>query len=750
MLYLGSILKRRNRERRLSLVTALGSVFLAVPAWSATIDPPSVTRDVRVGDVVSTTFVVKAEANEEIVSALLTEAGIATSVQISEVGGSVPYSVTISTPQEHCTPVFPSDGLEVRGTDFSGVGLIPVNTFAEAKVNLTFVDPLTVEQSSVSLNGAPGDTVQTSVSFSGGRPSYSATSTLGANVSTANGTLSYELQIPDDASGVLTDNVTLSGQATQCGGDSAMITVRIEVDPGALTASPSSVSLAGDPGETVEAGLSIGGGVKPYGASSNLGVTSVSNGTLTYELRIPENAKGGDVISDSIIITDAVGGQLTVPVEIQVKETNGGLNPITGRADLTPNERSVGAAIETICPQLAETPDLTKDQQDLLEQCTDMLANGDSAGIPNTMEQVTTEKARASTSASIEVGNQQLSNVGSRLAALRRGSVGVDFQGLSFNVDGQSVSGSQVASLASHQLSGGGASSDSPFGRWGFFLNGTFNFGEKDQTVNETGFDFDTAGITGGADYRFSDKFVAGGAIGYSNNDVDFDSDGGKLDADSWHLAGYGTYYLSDQLYIDGILEYGWHDYDSKRNIQYQIADDLDAVSRQAKADYDGSQFGGSLGAGYDFNKGAVDFGVYGRVNYIKVDVDSFQEKGAGGLGLKVDGFDATSVTTTLGGRISRVFNTNKAVLVPQARFEWEHEYDNDATQIVARFASDPFGTAFPIFADSPDRDYFRLGLGLSAVFPHGVSAFVNYDTLLDKRDWTDHLIDAGVRWEFY
>jgi outer membrane autotransporter protein len=67
----------------------------------------------------------------------------------------------------------------------------------------------------------------------------------------------------------------------------------------------------------------------------------------------------------------------------------------------------------------------------------------------------------------------------------------------------------------------------------------------------------------------------------------------------------------------------------------------------------------------------------------------------------------------------------------------------------VARFAADPIRTSFGIVTDSPDRDYFRLGLGVSAVFPHGVSAFVNYDTLLDKRDWTDHLIDLGVRWEF-
>jgi outer membrane autotransporter protein len=131
------------------------------------------------------------------------------------------------------------------------------------------------------------------------------------------------------------------------------------------------------------------------------------------------------------------------------------------------------------------------------------------------------------------------------------------------------------------------------------------------------------------------------------------------------------------------------------------------------------------------------------------VDVDGFRETGAGGLNLAMEDFDATSVTTTLGGKISRVINTDWAVLVPQLRFEWEHEYDNDATRLLARFAADPTRTAFGIETDDPDRDYFRLGLGVSAVFPYGWSGFVNYNTVLDKQDWTDHLIDVGARWEF-
>jgi outer membrane autotransporter protein len=917
----------------LTILVSLGSIFLSLPVGAAIeIQPPSVGRTVGLGDQVNVPFTITTGNDEVLTGYVLTEEGLQDGIELEDEPSQTTalYTADISQPQEHCTSVFPTDGLvangRIVGCEFN------CSTSASASVDLTFIDPLTISTTSENLQGAPGEIVRFTATFSGGRPDYDANSTLGAAVTIRNGSLEYEYAIPSDATGNISDEVRLTGQATDCEGNSATIDVSISVLP-ALSAAPSSLEIEGAPGQQVTGTVNLSGGKTPYQASAQLGTASVNGSSLTYQYTIPNGASGR--INDTITVTDEVGAQLSVPVTITVSgalsaapslleiqgapgelvtgavtvaggktpyqasaqlgtasvngssltyqytipnrasgtindtiavtdsvsgtaavevviiviappvvvnpspieltalslvnvttseeqkfSVSGGTPPyaltiasggrgtveparlaapgnatyrvdipanaktastisdrilvtdakgitvevpaivrvaasdtLSSRPDLTPNERSVARAIETVCPQLGtmgETRNAA--QQDLFEQCSDMLSNPGSSGIPNTLNQVTDEKARASTSAGIEVGNQQLSNVGSRLADLRGGSAGVDLQGLSFNIAGQSVSAGKVAGLVASQVTGGAASADSAnsfFDRWGFFLKGTFNFGDKNTTENEAGFDFDTKGVTGGADYRFSEKLVAGGAIGFSRNNVDYASSGGGLDTDTWHLAAYGSYYASERTYIDAIVEYGWQDHDSERGIQYRVASNLDPVRRTAKASYDGNQLGASLGAGYDLDQGPLSYGVYGRVGYIKVDIDGFQEKGAAGLNLKLDDFDATSVTTTLGGRISRVFNTNKAVIVPQLRFEWEHEYDNDATNLVARFAADPINTSFGIASDSPDRDYFRLGLGVSAVFPHGVSAFVNYDTLLDKRDWTDHLIDLGVRWEF-
>ncbi len=54
-------------------------------------------------------------------------------------------------------------------------------------------------------------------------------------------------------------------------------------------------------------------------------------------------------------------------------------------------------------------------------------------------------------------------------------------------------------------------------------MDGRINYGDKDQTQNQAGFDFDTIGITGGVDYRIRDNFVVGAALGYSQIETDFD-----------------------------------------------------------------------------------------------------------------------------------------------------------------------------------------------------------------------------------
>jgi len=88
-------------------------------------------------------------------------------------------------------------------------------------------------------------------------------------------------------------------------------------------------------------------------------------------------------------------------------------------------------------------------------------------------------------------------------------------------------------------------------------------------------------------------------------------------------------------------------------------------------------------------------------------------------------------------------------VLLPQVRLEWEHEFKNDARLLTARFVNDPLRQAIRFTTDNPDRNYVNIGVGLSATFRGGISAFIDYETVVALANVTRHDITVGMRGEF-
>ena len=109
------------------------------------------------------------------------------------------------------------------------------------------------------------------------------------------------------------------------------------------------------------------------------------------------------------------------------------------------------------------------------------------------------------------------------------------------------------------------------------------------------------------------------------------------------------------------------------------------------------------------------------------------------------------SLTSILGGQLSYAISTSNGIFTPQLLFEWAHEFKDDSRFITARFLYDPSSTPLPfnLATDAPDRDYFNLGVGLSATFAEGKSAFIFYETNLQREDINLDTISAGLRLTF-
>jgi uncharacterized protein YhjY with autotransporter beta-barrel domain len=340
-------------------------------------------------------------------------------------------------------------------------------------------------------------------------------------------------------------------------------------------------------------------------------------------------------------------------------------------------------------------------------------------------------------------------NIGLRLNSLRSGlGGGVSVSGLALAVQGESA---PVGTLLAGMLAGNGGGASDPskaFGRLGIFVNGQGSFGDRQTTAPAPGFDFFTAGLTMGADYRLTDQVILGAAFGYLRTRLDRVGAEAESRINGYSLSAYGTYYVKDRFYVDTILTYGRNDYDLEREAERQVSAVLTTTDR-ITARTDGDQFAASASGGYDLSAGALTFGPIGRVNYVRVHIDGYAERGpAASSAARVADQTVESLTTALGAHATYAISTGWGVLVPLARAEWEHEFKGQRRTLTGNLLGSP-GVLLTTQTASPDRDYFNVAVGLSATFPRGVSAFVHYEEQLGRSNFTNHSFTGGVRFEF-
>lgn len=286
---------------------------------------------------------------------------------------------------------------------------------------------------------------------------------------------------------------------------------------------------------------------------------------------------------------------------------------------------------------------------------------------------------------------------------------------------------------------------------------------DRDASDEELGYDGDAGAIEIGLDYRLSDRLVVGGLLGYQRTESDFDADApgnnftptgdqGGTDVDNVSLTLFGSYNITDQLYVEGTLGAGISDYEFRRNAIFQESTRTVAqTTMRARGDSEGVEYSASAGIGYDFYRDAWSFGPYLKLNYSHSKVDGYTETDSAntGLAMRIGDNDRTSLTSVLGVQGSYAISTNFGVLVPQARIEYEHEFDNDPSTVTQSFVQDTGGTVLSLRGDSPDRDYFNVGASLVLILPNGWIPFLDLEALAGYDDLQRRRLTAGMRVEF-
>jgi outer membrane autotransporter protein len=619
-------------------------------------------------------------------------------------------TVTITISDATLTTFDCAAGLVVHNTansvitiqDNDSAALSAVNDSADATENIP-----------VTINVLANDT------GSGISVSSVASASNGTVVDNGDGTLTYT----PNSGYVGVDSFTYTITDDQSAQDSATVTITVTAMAATINAVDDSVATNPDQAVNIDvlandtgSGLSI----SSVGSSSNGTVVDNGNGTITYT----PNAGfvGVDTFTYTVIDTSNASDTATVTVSIQ--------SSIFDIPTLTENQQSVASGLDTLCSTATSVA--------LQGQC-DAIKSLPSDQKIQLLDEIAPNDLAAQGNVSVEVAATQIKNIRTRLAALRKGASGVAMSSFSLGVAGQAIPMGRLADALVNEPRGGAASADlnTPFG---MFINGRINFGDKEATANESGFDFDTRGVTLGADYRLSDRLTLGGALGFASSDSDFDNSAGKLDNRTHSISFYGNFIPSENTYLDWIATAGRHDFETERN--------LSTLSTSTEGDTTGDEIALSLSGGANFDRGSMLLNAYGRLERIKIDIDGYRETGGGGLALQYEDQTVKSLTAALGARLSNAYSMSWGVLTPSVYLEWEHEFEDDDRMITASFAEDPT-VMFSVATDSTDQDYFNYGFGVAATLPRGRSFFFNYESVSGQEGIDSTTIDLGIRIEF-
>ncbi len=276
---------------------------------------------------------------------------------------------------------------------------------------------------------------------------------------------------------------------------------------------------------------------------------------------------------------------------------------------------------------------------------------------------------------------------------------------------------SRSVDLASIGTAAGLNTTPDKTGKTNYWIEGVASFGTRDASGGFASSEFASNGISIGVDQRINEQLAWGMGLGYGRDKTTIGTDGSLNRARGYSLAVYGSYQVSPNTYLDGLLGVGVLDFDSTRFVA--------PVGAFAVAERNGTQVFGSLTGGYEFRDRNTLISPYGRFDFASSRLGSGSETGAGAFALTYFDQTTTSVQGALGVRAESVHATRFGYAIPRVRAELRHEFKGNSQAFVGY--ADGVGGRFAIASAGGSRDSITLGLGSEFLMRDGLSLSLDY-----------------------
>ena len=259
---------------------------------------------------------------------------------------------------------------------------------------------------------------------------------------------------------------------------------------------------------------------------------------------------------------------------------------------------------------------------------------------------------------------------------------------------------------------------DKSHSKFSFWVGGGINFGSTSADVNHSSVDFNTTGISIGADTRVSDRFAFGTGIGFGHGKSDVGSNGSRNVSNAYSLAVYGSFSPTKSTYLDGVLGYQRLFFDTRR---YVAAD-----GNLVDGNRHGGQVFGSLSLGQEQHYGTLSLSPYGRVDMSSAQLNAYTEQGDATYALHYDSQTVRTITGSLGLRANWQFLYDAWNIQPLMRAEYRHDFQGSSVATMS-YADLVSGPVYQANLDMYSRNSWVGGIGLQVQNHNGLALEVEY-----------------------
>jgi len=408
---------------------------------------------------------------------------------------------------------------------------------------------------------------------------------------------------------------------------------------------------------------------------------------------------------------------------------------------LTPSQQAVGASLDSVTSNPAPGSPLGN-----LYNAIDLSGN-----VPLALEALSPQQYQVFGDLAIQNTTAMVQNLDARLNNIRDGSESIDTSGLGGNggTTTAQAAESELQTTAGYSKDDGKSGKDivqtaPPERRWGMFATGDgLFFRGNPHDVDVQGVKSNDAGTLAGLDAKIGDHAVAGAFFSDNNSSAQLGSDNSHATIESYSGGLYGSYH-QDGFFANGVAAYTHNRYSTDRDIVFP------GFASDATGSTSGNQESVNLDGGYDWHAtDRVTLGPIAGLQYVHLDVDGFNEAGAGAANLAISSQEMNSLQSRVGGRADyHLLTSQTSSFAAELHAAWQHEFLDDSRGIGASFIGDGL-TPFSVQTSSPLRDAGVVGLGLNFTFHDRLTLFADYELLMWRSSDFEQTINGGGRISF-